>query len=63
MKWWKREGPNRLTLGEWAVIKNWHDPRWSVYRNDNPVEGHEYDTAQLAIEAAEKLIEKRKETT
>ncbi len=49
-----------FSLDEWKVAKNWSNPRWSVYRNDNPVEGHEYDTAQLAIEAAEKLMEKRK---
>ncbi len=52
-----------FSLDEWKVAKNWSNPRWSVYRNDNPVEGQEYDTAQLAIEAAEKLIEKGKETT
>jgi len=52
VKWWKPEGPDRLTFGEWSVVKNWHDSRWAVYRDDNPVEGHEYDTVMLAIEAA-----------
>lgn len=60
MKWWNPEHRNMFSLDEWKVAKNWSNPRWSVYRNDNPVEGHEYATVADAIEAAEKLMEKGK---
>ena len=55
MNWWKPRGNGCYVNGEWSVVKNWNDTKWTVYRNDKPVEGPDYDDAQKAIDAAEAM--------
>ncbi len=56
MKYWNRSG-DAFELNGWHVEKDWHTGLWDI-RENGLIVAEDFSTAQKAIEAAERMMER-----